>query len=723
MRTTQNERTTQDIMHPTNMTFSATSEPSVGSVLSEIAAIASETLELQEVFDRVATSVRQVIPFDHMGVIRILEGQWAIKHATTLNAGCPAGHEPGKPGFGCPQGAPPHAPCSLTMWSPRMRPRPGSIRRIDDARVELDPSFVGDAEILKRGVRSTLWAPFKTGDAFGGGVWISSFHPRAFNDEHQEALQPIAALLGAAVEHWRIWDAEQRRRDRLDQIEPLLSTLATSLDVREIFERLSAGMQAILPHDFMVLTDRDRTTRTIRIIAYAGAADTPPPLQPVGLTEAELGMSADYEIVHDIPVEVVPNTERQRLVLSSGMRSWLRVPVFISGEVSGGLSFFHREASRFGREDAAVAARLADRIALMLSHQRLAEEARIAAEARERAERLEATVETLTRELQERGRVVVGASPSWKETLLSVGRVATSETTVLITGESGTGKEVISKLIHQGSPRSEKPFVAINCAALPEQLLESELFGHEKGAFTGAIATKIGRIEQAAGGTLFLDEIAEMSPLVQAKFLRVLEEREFQRVGGTRTLKADVRVIAATNRDLPSTIAKQAFREDLYYRLNVFPIHIAPLRNRPEDILPLAEAFLEDLGRTMGRPSAGISRDAREWLLAHPWPGNVRELRNAIERAILMCDGGLVTHDHFPAVPVRTMPAPAGNGNGGAPVSSDAPASNGMNLDDVERGLVEKALAESKGNKSRAARLLGLSRAQLYTRLDKHGIR
>ncbi|HET9939458.1 MAG TPA: sigma 54-interacting transcriptional regulator, partial [Candidatus Eisenbacteria bacterium] len=265
--------------------------------------------------------------------------------------------------------------------------------------------------------------------------------------------------------------------------------------------------------------------------------------------------------------------------------------------------------------------------------------------------------------------------------------------------------------------RADKPFVAINCAALPEQLLESELFGHEKGAFTGAIATKIGRLEQAAGGTLFLDEIAEMSPVLQAKFLRVLEEREFQRVGGTRTIKADVRVIAATNRDLPTSIAKQTFREDLYYRLNVFPIHIAPLRNRREDVLPLAEAFLEDLGRSMGRPAAGISRDAREWLLAHPWPGNVRELRNAIERAILMSDGGLITHDHFPAIPAR-VEAGLAHTNGSTPPQT----TNGMNLDHAERGLVERALVETKGNKSKAARLLGLSRAQLYWRLEKHGL-
>src|SRR5206468_2434039 len=324
-------------------------------------------------------------------------------------------------------------------------------------------------------------------------------------------------------------------------------------------------------------------------------------------------------------------------------------------------------------------------------------------------ERLAATVETLARELESRDRGrIVGASSSWKETLLRAGRVASSETTVLITGESGTGKEVVSHLIHQESPRAGKPFVAINCAALPETLLESELFGHEKGAFTGAIATKIGRIEQAAGGTLFLDEIGEMSPLVQAKFLRVLEQREFQRLGGTRTLRADVRVIAATNRDLAEAIAQQQFREDLYYRLNVFAIHIPPLRERPEDILLLADAFLEDLGRTMGRPAAGISRDAREWLLAYRWPGNVRELRNAIERAILLCDGGLITRDHLPTMAASVGAAHFEATNGSAKAAAPIP-SEGMNLEDVERGMVERALSQAKGNKSRAARLLGLT--------------
>jgi transcriptional regulator with GAF, ATPase, and Fis domain len=683
---------------------------SVASALSKIAEIASETLELQDVFDRVAAAIRELIPFDNMGVVRILDDERAVLHASTVPCKGPECSDP----------------IPLTSWSPRMRPRAGPNPRIGDAQAEFDPAYFFDAKALQGGVRSAMWEPFRSTSTLRGGVWLAAYSPHAFTEEHQEVLRPIAALLGSAVEHWRIWDTERRRRDRLDRIEALLGTLAESLDVTEVFQRLSNGMQSILPHDMMCLTELDLRTRTIRIKASAGLADVRPPDSPVELTDLELTRRVDFEIINDIPVDVAPDTERQRLIISSGMRSWLRVPVRLSGEIKGGLSFFHREPSRFGRDDAEVAGRLADRIALVYSLGRLAEQARIAAESRERAERLEATVETLVREVASRGRGrIVGTSSSWKDSLLAVGRVASSETTVLITGESGTGKEVISSLIHQGSPRSGKPFVAINCAALPEQLLESELFGHEKGAFTGAIATKIGRIEQAAGGTLFLDEIAEMSPIVQAKFLRVLEEREFQRLGGTRTLKADVRVIAATNRDLPASIAKQVFREDLYYRLNVFQIDIEPLRQRPGDILPLAEAFLEDLGRTMGRPAAGISRDAREWLLTYPWPGNVRELRNAIERAILLCDGGLITRDHLPVGTARNGSGTLAGGNNGDSHSSGAshsPAAEGMNLEVVERSLIQKALVQSKGNKSKTARLLGLTRAQLYSRLEKYGV-
>ncbi|MGH9796639.1 MAG: sigma 54-interacting transcriptional regulator [Candidatus Polarisedimenticolia bacterium] len=682
----------------------------VVQVLAEIAGTASETPELQEVFTRVATAIRRLIPFDNMGVVRILDGQWAVLHATTKDCG--------GPGSGCSE------PMPLSSWSPRLRPRPEPVPRIDDAASELDPAYPIDANILKGGVRSALWEPFLSRGTFGGGVWLSAYQPRAFTDEHQEVLKPIAVLLGSAVDHWRIWDAERRRRERLQAIEVILETLTASLDVREIFGRLSAAVQPVLPHHLLVLTEHDERDRSFRVVAFAGESDGPAPDAPVPMTERELERRAlDFDILADITTELAPDTARNRLLRSTGMRSWLRVPVRFSGEVRGSIAFSHREPARYVPGDVEVARRLADRVALVLSHQRLADEARIAAEANERALRLEATVETLTRELESQGRSrVVGVSRSWKEVLLQVGRVASSDTTVLITGESGTGKEVVSRLLHQGSPRTGRSFVAINCAALPEQLLESELFGHERGAFTGAIAAKIGRLEQAAGGTLFLDEITEMSPIVQAKLLRVLQEREFQRVGGTRVLRADVRVIAATNRDLGEAIGRGQFREDLYYRLNVFQIHIPPLRERSDDIQPLAEAFLEDLGRSMGRPAAGFSRDAREWLLGHPWPGNVRELRNAIERAILLCDGGLIAREHLPATPARSEAGRPGTVRIPVDAGISLPAT-GVDLEHVDRSFVERALRQSMGNKSKAARLLGLTRSQLYSRLEKYGLR
>ncbi len=681
----------------------------VGRVLGDIARTASETLELRDVFDRVAGSAREMIPFDHMGVVRILADGTAMRHACTSHARC-AEQE-------ADQGVP------LTEWSPRVRPGPDPLVRVDDARSELDPSFPIDAKIVEHGTRSIMWGPFHAGGRFTGGVWVSSEQPSAFTAEHERLLAPIAALLGSAVEHWKIWDEERRRHERLEELESLLATLAESLDVREIFENLSAAVQGVLPHSLLTLSEHDVAGRSIRIVAVAGEADIEPPSPSwsIPLTDDEMQRRVlDHQVVRDLHDEVLPDSDLSRLLLSTGMRSTLRVPVRLSGEVRGALLFMHREHGRYGERDVEIARRVADRIALALSHRRLAEESRAAAEASERAKRLEATVETLARELEARdGRAVIGVSRSWKEALAHVARVASSDTTVLLTGESGTGKEVVSRLIRQGSARAARPFVAVNCAALPEHLLESELFGHEKGAFTGAVASKIGRLEQADGGTLFLDEVAEMSPVVQAKFLRVLQEKEFQRVGGTRAVKADVRIIAATNRDLAAMMSRGQFREDLYYRLNVFEIRLPPLRDRPEDILPLAESFLEDLGRSIGRPAAGISRDAKEWILSYTWPGNVRELRNAVERAILLCDGGLITREHLPAVVRRPEPVRADAGNGRIDLS-DALPTGGINLASVNRTLIEKALQQSRGNKSKAARLLGLTRSQFYTRLDRY---
>src|ERR1700738_3002567 len=325
-------------------------------------------------------------------------------------------------------------------------------------------------------------------------------------------------------------------------------------------------------------------------------------------------------------------------------------------------------------------------------------------EARARDERLDASIQSVT-DGHEGGRPAIGQSAEWKDVLRKATQVAATETTVLLQGESGTGKEVVARFIHRASPRKTGPFVAINCAALPEQLLESELFGYERGAFTGAHQAKAGQFELASTGVLFLDEVSEMSRIAQAKLLRVLQEREFQRLGGTRIVKANVRVIAASNRDLQRAVAEGSFREDLFYRLQVFDIRMPPLRERRGDIPLLADAFLLELNRSTGCSSTGLTPDALEMLVGYEWRGNVRELHNALERAAILCQGGLITGEHLS---LRSTSL----------VTPHRP----HNLSDAERRTIEQVLHESGWNKAKAARRLGITRTQLYGRLRKYGL-
>ncbi|MFW2390366.1 MAG: sigma-54 interaction domain-containing protein, partial [Polyangiales bacterium] len=286
---------------------------------------------------------------------------------------------------------------------------------------------------------------------------------------------------------------------------------------------------------------------------------------------------------------------------------------------------------------------------------------------------------------------------------------AFDDATVLLVGDSGTGKEVAARAIHERSARAEGPFVAVNCAALSDTLLESELFGHEKGAFTGAHARRRGRLELAEGGTFFLDEIAELRPELQAKLLRALEERTFERLGGTRTLRADTRWVAATNRDLAAMIEAGTFREDLYHRLAVFPIRLPPLRERRQDIRPLAEELLEKIGEDLGRPGLALSDEIAAELEAAAWPGNVRQLRNVLERAAILADGSRIGTEHL-WLDAMTP--------GTAPSASGEPET----LEDIERRAVEKALDAVQGNRKQAAARLGIGERTLYDKLKRYGL-
>jgi DNA-binding NtrC family response regulator len=310
---------------------------------------------------------------------------------------------------------------------------------------------------------------------------------------------------------------------------------------------------------------------------------------------------------------------------------------------------------------------------------------------------------------------VIGESPAMREVFEMVQQVAPARTTVLLSGESGTGKEMIAKTIHQLSPRAQQPMVSVHCAALAPTLLESELFGHEKGAFTGAHERRIGRFEQAQGGTLFLDEIGEIDGALQVKLLRFLGERTFERVGSSKTQTADVRLITATNKDLEDMVRNGTFREDLFFRLRVLEINLPPLRQRMEDIPLMAQAFLREFAEENGREIKGFTPDAMEVLLRHTWPGNVRELRTAMEHAVVLCRGDRITaRDLPPSTRKKAEGNPAAAGaRGPAP-------ENPMNLKDNEKALIARALQEAGGNRTLAANKLGMSRRTLHRKLHTY---
>jgi two-component system response regulator HydG len=308
---------------------------------------------------------------------------------------------------------------------------------------------------------------------------------------------------------------------------------------------------------------------------------------------------------------------------------------------------------------------------------------------------------------------IIGRSPSMARLFETVALVAPSEATALIVGESGTGKELIANAIHQNSPRKDRPLIIVNCAALPETLLESELFGHEKGAFTGAITRKQGRFQLAHNSSIFLDEIAEMAPATQAKILRVLQEREFEPVGSTQTIKVDTRVIAATNKNLEGEIQAGRFREDLYYRLNVVTVDVPPLRQRREDIPLLADFFLKQYAQKNRRLIKGFTPRATDLLMRYEWPGNVRELENIIERAVIMSRGEMITPLEFPN-DLQNLDE--------ALKESRIDLTPGRSLKEVEKVLILRTLEETGGNRTHAARILGISRRTLQLKLKEYGI-
>jgi transcriptional regulator with GAF, ATPase, and Fis domain len=643
------------------------------SVFDGLLAALSPHLNVRDLFQHVTAVTSQIVPYEEAQLVLLGDDGSAYQYAIT-----PAGQSEGVAGE-------------------------TALAIVDSS----EPQVLDIVPGPDRGLRCGLRVPVRVDDRVVGAFALFARSEQKYSASDLAQAQRLAKCLAIGLGYQRLAEqahAAVAERQRLAEIEgsaELLRTLSDVLDVRTVFSRVSEIANTMLAHDALALvfTDRDRH------FIHQAKSPTDFPDPPFVTFKTPL---PDELIVDDVTTDTLPAFEPADAftpVIDAGYRSHLAVRV-PARQQHVALAFWSKRPRAFDQRDLAVARRIADYVALSVSHEQLVAAERQGAEAKARAERLEARVQMLSEELESKTQIrVVGESAEWRDVLKKATQVAETDTTVLVTGESGTGKEVVARFIHRASARSRGPFVALNCAALPEQLLESELFGYERGAFTGAQQSKPGQIEMAAGGVLFLDEVTEMSLAAQAKFLRVLQEREFQRLGGTRILKANIRVIAATNRDLRKAVERGDFREDLFYRLKVFDIAIPPLRERTVDILPLSEALLQDIGKSFARPAAGLRSDAREALLRHHWPGNVRELRNALERAAILCEGGLIGPEHLA---LETTGKPAGT------ASTD--------LSTIERETIAQVLRECRWNRTRAAKRLGLTRTQLYLRLQKYGL-
>ena len=472
--------------------------------------------------------------------------------------------------------------------------------------------------------------------------------------------------------------------------------------LEETFGAIARAAAAVLRAEAssVILADRARN-KQVFVAVVGDRAD-----QLMGL-EYEMGaglsgkaMSARRPLVVDDVASDKAHYSEIDHTIAFKTRSLIAAPLMHDGEVLGVVEVLNPvDADRFSGRDVQLAEIFANLAAVAFANAR-------------RLERVSRENAGLRQAMRGRGRMI-GDSPAMKEVFDLIARVTGANASVLLLGESGVGKELAAWMIHDKSPRAQRAFIPVNCAALPETLLESELFGHEAGAFTGATGRRLGRFELADGGTIFLDEIGEVSPAVQVKLLRVLQEREFVRVGGTRTVGCDVRVIAASNRDLEALKNAGRFREDLYYRLNVFPITIPPLRGRPEDIPALVEHFLAVLSEELKINRPELTTEAAAALAAYHYPGNIRELRNILERACLLADGGVIEPGHL------SLERPTGEDD---PASRADDGPQGSSLAAAEKVLIVRALRASGWNQSRAARSLGISRDNLRYRLKKYAI-
>jgi formate hydrogenlyase transcriptional activator len=546
-------------------------------------------------------------------------------------------------------------------------------------------------------------------------------------------MQRVASQVAVAVDNALNFQSSQayqtnlvRERDRLQVLLEVNNVLVTSRELPEVFRGIVSTLKRVIHHDYTSLALLDPVSGLLKIHALDF------PGHP-GLFQQEITISRDASPAGTAITTAQPlrargaaldryTSEVMRILRKEGLQSVCCVPLITQGRTFGSLNLASRRLDAFPPQDVELLQQVAAQIAIAVENALAFKEID--------ALKNKLAVEKLYLEEEIRSEFnfeeIVGESPVLKRALAQVELAAPAGTTVLLLGETGTGKELFARAIHNLSPRRDRTFVKINCAAIPSGLLESELFGHEKGAFTGAIAQKVGRFELADRGTLFLDEVGDLPLELQPKLLRVLQEQEFERLGGTRTTRVDVRVVAATNSDLSKLVAERAFRSDLYYRLNVFPIQIPALRERPEDIPLLVRYFVQKFSRSLNKEVEYIPADAMDALSNYSWPGNIRELENLLERAVILSPGKELRVPLSELKSATTLAAAAGADSSSSFTSLTSSTSSISTLEEAERQHILRALKQTQwriaGPKG-AAVLLGMKRTTLQARMRKLGIR
>ncbi|HAP38450.1 MAG: sigma 54-interacting transcriptional regulator [Nitrospira sp.] len=560
------------------------------------------------------------------------------------------------------------------------------------------------------GVQSVCFFPLTTAMRRLGAIGFGSVKPFAFDEGSVTFLHQVATLVAVAVDNVLHHQDLAHDRDRLRLLLEVNNAVVSHLDLDQLFPAVSACLRRVIQHDGSSLLLCDEATGRWRIhvldfdrnesfIEEGRIEESTQSPSCLAITTGKAALFGERDLL------VMSGTSPcAQDLLDRGIKSFCSVPLLSRNRALGALNVGRRRDAGFDPDDVQLLGQVAQQIAIAVENALAFREIAV-------------LKDTLTKEkvyLEEEIQTaynfeeIVGESRALKQVLKQVQTVAATDSTVLILGETGSGKELIARALHNLSDRRERTFVKLNCAAIPTGLLESELFGHEKGAFTGAIATKIGRFELADRGTIFLDEVGEIPLELQVKLLRVLQEQEFERLGSTRTMRVNVRVIAATNRDLGQMVDEQKFRSDLYYRLKVFPVTVPPLRERVEDIPVLVRHFVQKFASRMKKRLESVPTDAMRALQAYGWPGNVRELENFIERAVILSSGSELF------VPAAELKRPVLPPNGSA-----------TTLEEAERDHILKALRETNwvvGGSSGAAARLGMKRTTLQSKMQKLGI-